>query len=106
LIRLRHTGQIVGTEERLPPQIVVNMHFTASPLTSVSKCVPLAHPDALQSKGDRNMVDAHLAALSEKHANLESQIDQEVHRPMPDEILIAQWKKEKLRLKEVMTGIR
>ncbi|BBE32579.1 YdcH family protein [Sphingosinicella microcystinivorans] len=52
------------------------------------------------------MVDAHLAALSEKHANLESQIDQEVHRPLPDETLIAQWKKEKLRLKEVISGIR
>ena len=44
------------------------------------------------------MVDAHLAALSEKHANLESQIDQEVHRPLPDELLIAQWKKEKIDL--------
>ncbi|MBL8647462.1 YdcH family protein [Sphingosinicella sp.] len=52
------------------------------------------------------MVDTYLAALSEKHANLESQINQEVHRPLPDELLIAQWKKEKLRLKEVIAGIR
>lgn len=52
------------------------------------------------------MVDAHLAALSEKHASLESQINQETHRPMPDELLLAQWKKEKLRLKEVIAGIR
>jgi len=57
-------------------------------------------------RGDRIMVDAHLTALSEKHASLESQINQETHRPMPDELLIAQWKKEKLRLKEVMAGIR
>ena len=53
-----------------------------------------------------NIDDAHLAALSEKHASLESQINQETHRPMPDELLLAQWKKEKLRLKEVIAGIR
>lgn len=52
------------------------------------------------------MVDAHLAALSEKHASLESQIDQEAHRPLPDDLRIVQWKKEKLRLKEVINGIR
>lgn len=52
------------------------------------------------------MVDVRVAALSEKHAFLESQIDQEVHRPLPDNILLAQLKKEKLRLKEVLNGIR
>jgi len=52
------------------------------------------------------MVDAHVAALSEKHAYLESQIDQEVHRPLPDNILLAQLKKEKLRLKDELIGIR
>lgn len=52
------------------------------------------------------MVDAHLVALSEKHATLESQIDQEVHRPLPDNILLAQLKKEKLRLKETLIGLR
>jgi hypothetical protein len=52
------------------------------------------------------MVDTHLAALTEKHAMLESQIDQEVHRPHPDDILLAQLKKEKLRLKEEICGLR
>jgi hypothetical protein len=52
------------------------------------------------------MVDAHLAALSEKHAYLESQIDLEVHRPHPDDMVLAQLKKEKLRLKEELCGIR
>ena len=52
------------------------------------------------------MVEAHLTALSEKHAMLESQIDQEAHRPHPDDILLAQLKKEKLRLKEAMCGLR
>jgi hypothetical protein len=52
------------------------------------------------------MVNAHLAALSEKHASLESQIDQEVQRPMPDELLIHQLKKEKLKLKEELCGLR
>ncbi len=52
------------------------------------------------------MVNAHLNALSEKHANLESRIDSEVHRPMPDFVRLAQLKKEKLRLKEELDGLR
>lgn len=52
------------------------------------------------------MFDARLAAISEKHATLESQINQEVHRPLPDNILLAQLKKEKLRLKEELNGLR
>lgn len=52
------------------------------------------------------MVNAHIAALSDKHATLESQINQEVHRPLPDNILLAQLKKEKLRLKESLIGLR
>lgn len=48
------------------------------------------------------MANAHLAALSAKHAQLESQIMQEVQRPAPDSVLLAQLKKQKLRLKEEM----
>jgi hypothetical protein len=44
----------------------------------------------------------HLASLASKHAQLESLIDAENQRPYPDDIQIAQWKKEKLKLKDEM----
>lgn len=46
------------------------------------------------------MASAHLDSLSAKHAQLESSIFEEMQRPMPDAFRVAQWKKEKLRLKE------
>lgn len=46
------------------------------------------------------MQNAHQSALSAKHTKLDQQISSEAQRPLPDQILIAQLKKEKLRLKE------
>jgi hypothetical protein len=46
------------------------------------------------------MANAHLASLSAKHAALDSNIVDEMHRPMPDTARLAQLKKAKLRLKE------
>ena len=48
------------------------------------------------------MASAHLDTLASKHAQLDSVIGEEMHRPMPDSIRLAQWKKEKLRLKELI----
>ena len=45
-------------------------------------------------------------ALREKHAQLESKIDEENQRPHPDDMRLAQLKREKLRIKEEMEGIR
>lgn len=46
------------------------------------------------------MASAHLESLSAKHARIESWIANEMQRPMPDAMRVAQLKKEKLRLKE------
>ena len=43
-------------------------------------------------------------ALEQKHAALEALIDQEEHRPHPDDIRLHELKKEKLRIKDVMVG--
>jgi hypothetical protein len=51
------------------------------------------------------MDQAHIAALQTKHAGLDRRISEEVQRPLPDTAVIAQLKKEKLRLKEQMTGL-
>lgn len=45
-------------------------------------------------------MDTHLSALETKHATLEKSIDAENCRPVPDNLKIAELKREKLRLKE------
>ena len=51
------------------------------------------------------MQQAHIAALQEKHAGLDARIAQENQRPMPDMATIARLKKEKLRIKEEISGL-
>ena len=45
-------------------------------------------------------VQEHVDSLLEKHANLEEQITDEYHRPLPDQPKLSLLKKQKLRLKE------
>lgn len=42
--------------------------------------------------------------LSSKHAALHAMIDEEEHRPHPDEDLLHRLKKEKLRIKDELVG--
>jgi hypothetical protein len=46
------------------------------------------------------MQNAHLSALEAKHATLDRRISIESQRPLPDQMIIAQLKREKLRVKE------
>jgi hypothetical protein len=48
-------------------------------------------------------VVSHVNHLQEKHAELENQINEESHRPMPDFPVITKLKKQKLLLKEEIT---
>ena len=48
------------------------------------------------------MVQTHLIALENKHADLDRRIANEAHRPMPDGFLLKTLKKQKLRIKEEM----
>jgi len=48
---------------------------------------------------------AHIDTLVEKHAHLQTAIDDETHRPLPDTTRLAQLKREKLRLKEQITRL-
>ena len=43
-------------------------------------------------------------ALASKHAAIHAMIDEEEHRPHPNEDLLHQLKKEKLRLKDELAG--
>ncbi len=51
------------------------------------------------------MEKAHLTALQAKHAGLDARIAEENQRPMPDMATVARLKKEKLRIKEELTGL-
>ncbi|MBS4045323.1 MAG: YdcH family protein [Ferrovibrio sp.] len=46
---------------------------------------------------------AHLDTLVEKHHALQAAIDDESHRPLPDQVRVTQLKREKLKLKEEIT---
>ena len=48
------------------------------------------------------MQTAHHSALEAKHASLDARIADEAGRPNPDQSIIADLKKRKLRLKEEM----
>lgn len=48
------------------------------------------------------MDKAHVAALETKHAGLEARIVDEHHRPLPDDLRLAELKKQKLRLKDTI----
>ncbi|MEJ5230857.1 MAG: YdcH family protein [Geminicoccaceae bacterium] len=48
----------------------------------------------------------HVESLRSKHARLEQLIEEELHRPLPDQSVISRLKKEKLRIKEQIERIR
>lgn len=50
------------------------------------------------------MQTTHQTALESKHATLDRRIAEESHRPLPDAMMIASLKKQKLRLKEELSG--
>jgi hypothetical protein len=50
------------------------------------------------------MQTAHLQALEAKHATLDQRIHAESQRPMPDAAVLADLKKQKLRLKEEISA--
>ena len=52
------------------------------------------------------MDNGHTQALTVKHAGLENRIEIEARRPSPDTILIAELKKQKLKLKEEIVQLQ
>jgi len=51
------------------------------------------------------IAEPHLLALKEKHAALDHEIAEEELRPHPDEVRLANLKKQKLRLKDEMARL-
>ncbi len=46
------------------------------------------------------MASAHLEALNARHALLDGKINTEMNRPLPDTTVIAELKRQKLKVKE------
>ncbi len=51
------------------------------------------------------MQNAHVSALETKHAGLDARINEESQRPNPDMTILARLKKQKLKIKEAITGL-
>ena len=51
-------------------------------------------------------LQAHLEALKERHAHLETRISDEDQRPKPDSDMLSRLKLEKLRLKDEIERLR
>ena len=47
----------------------------------------------------------YVESLRSKHAHLERQIDDEMHRPLPDQSVLSRLKREKLRIKDEMARL-
>jgi hypothetical protein len=45
-------------------------------------------------------VDEHITALKSKHAELEAALEEENQRPLPDSAVVADIKRQKLRIKD------
>ncbi len=51
-------------------------------------------------------LDARLEELSEKHRALDRKIEEEMARPTADDLQIAEWKRQKLRLKDEIERLK
>jgi len=51
-------------------------------------------------------MEDRVESLKARHALLEREIDDEAHRPLPNQIHVTQLKREKLRIKEEITRMR
>jgi len=58
-----------------------------------------------ETKGDIRMEKAHASALIAKHAGIDARITAETRRPAPDTALLAELKKQKLKIKEAIAGL-
>lgn len=59
----------------------------------------------LDEGGNFMMQNPHFSSLETKHSVLDRRISDESHRPMPDQLLIAELKRQKLRVKEEMSRL-
>jgi hypothetical protein len=85
---------LLPAARRLPPLFTRQDHFSVvywSMLTKPTRRFPMNNP--------------HSDALVSRHAGIDAQIADESRRPSPDQTVIATLKKQKLRIKEALSGL-
>src|SRR5262245_5565287 len=72
------------------------------------KSLPICHNGRNETNAWRSdmALDARLEELSEKHRALDRKIEEELARPTSDDLKIAEWKRQKLRLKDEMERLK
>lgn len=50
-------------------------------------------------------VEERISSLRAKHQDLETKLEEEINRPWPDDALVADLKKEKLRIKDELAQL-
>jgi hypothetical protein len=55
--------------------------------------------------GGPSMDTSHVSALELKHAGIERQIEEELSRPLPDDVVLQRLKKRKLKIKEQLARL-
>jgi hypothetical protein len=61
--------------------------------------------DPTQARRIWMTIEDRVETLRAKHARLDHEIDEEVHRPLPDTVHVTELKREKLRIKEEIQRI-
>jgi hypothetical protein len=74
-------------------------------LTTFARFVGLLSPPTECIRRYTTMQTTHQQALETKHATLDRRIADEVHRPMPDATILTGLKRQKLKLKEELSGL-
>ena len=57
----------------------------------------------VNNKESRRMDSAHIAALQAKHSGIDRRIAAEIARPLPDMSILSRLKKQKLKIKEMLS---
>ena len=50
-------------------------------------------------------MEDRVETLRARHARLEHEIEDEIHRPLPDQVHVTELKRQKLRIKEAITRL-
>lgn len=93
--------------------ILTGVTFEARPggltqfaLQTPARGVPFWAQGQFPQEGELPMtMEDRVDSLKARHARLEAEIDDEAHRPLPDQVHITELKKQKLRIKEEMSRI-
>jgi len=104
------TGQSIAANQRRRKGLAPFAKRLSDPIGCAEgdKSLPICHNGRNETNAWRSdmALDARLEELSEKHRALDRKIEEELARPTSDDLKIAEWKRQKLRLKDEMERLK